>query len=113
VAEEMRIDGAVEYREAQLRGENVFHLLPDLCGIGGGVGCVFHVVFLERKGGGSFGILRKLRDNRVEHTTKRTGAASRGGDLARRAKIKLRKLGGDGSPRRGRWCSEAAPGNGR
>jgi hypothetical protein len=45
VAQEMGIDGAVEHGEAQLRDENVFHLLPDLSSVGGGVGhFVFHVV---------------------------------------------------------------------
>jgi hypothetical protein len=43
VAQEMGIDGAVEHREAQSRGENIFHLLPDLGCVGGGVGCFgFH-----------------------------------------------------------------------
>ena len=41
MAQEMGIDGAVEYGEAELRDENVFHLLPDF----GSVECfVFHVV---------------------------------------------------------------------
>ena len=38
MAQEMGIDGAVEYGEAQPRGENVFHLLPDFGRVGGGVG---------------------------------------------------------------------------
>jgi len=41
VAQEIGIDRAVEHGEAELRDENVFHLLPDFCS----VGCfVFHVV---------------------------------------------------------------------
>lgn len=44
VAEEMRVDGAVEHGEAESRSENVFHLLPDFGGIEGGVEyVVFHV----------------------------------------------------------------------
>jgi hypothetical protein len=45
MAQEMGIDGAVEYGEAQPRDENVFHLLPDLSCVGGGVGhFVCHVI---------------------------------------------------------------------
>ena len=49
VAQEMRIDTAIEDGETQTRGENVFHLLPDLMGIGAGSGgsvgrFVVHVV---------------------------------------------------------------------
>ncbi len=45
VTQEMGIDGAVEHREAQLRDENIFDLLPDFGRVGGGVGhFVGHVV---------------------------------------------------------------------
>ncbi len=54
VAQEMRIDGAIEGREAQPWGKIVCHLLPDFGGIGGGVGySVFHGRVLRRRKSGS------------------------------------------------------------
>jgi len=44
VAQEMRIDGAVNDGEAQPRDEQVFQLFPDLCGVGF---FVFHVKIQE------------------------------------------------------------------
>src|SRR5579859_1454258 len=49
VAQEMGKDGAVEDREAQLRDENIFDLLPDFGRIGGGVGCFVCHVFIPRR----------------------------------------------------------------
>jgi hypothetical protein len=45
MAQEMGIDGTVEDREAQLRDETIFHLLPDFGRVEGGIGhFVFHVI---------------------------------------------------------------------
>jgi len=49
VAQEMGKDGAVEHREAQLRDENIFHLLPDFGRVGGGVGCFVCHVFIPKR----------------------------------------------------------------
>jgi hypothetical protein len=62
MAQEMGIDGAVEDREAQLRDENIFHLLPDFGRVGH---FVCHVIFLERKVGG--------RKRPLEFSAKRAG----------------------------------------
>lgn len=57
VAQEIGIDRAVEYGQAQPRDKRVFHLLPDFGSVGGGIGhFVGHVIFLERRVGGRQGL---------------------------------------------------------
>lgn len=49
VAQKMRIDGAIEHGKAQVRDENVFHLFPELGGVGN---FVFHVMSTNGDCGG-------------------------------------------------------------
>lgn len=93
VAQEMGIDGAVEHREAQLRDENVFHLLPDFGRVGGGIGHFVCHVFIPR--GERWWTVRAFEIQGKQSRAALPGelaAPSRGEDLGGRGKKRRTRL---------------------